>query len=149
MSRMTRKMGNLCFVLLFLLVMGVPAALAARGVVQANVGREGETFEVKKVLSRGQTTLVDFYSPACPPCQRLAPVLEKLAKKRRDIKVVKLNINRPQAAGIDWGSPLAQQYDIKAVPFLMIFDRSGKLIAQGKTANEIVEKWIQEAGVKR
>ena len=143
------KIGKVCLILLFLGIMGVPAALAARGAVEANAGRAGETFDLKKVLSRNQMTLVDFYSPACPPCQRLAPVLESLAKKRRDLKIVKLNINRPQAAGIDWGSPLAQQYQIKAVPFLMIFDRAGRLMAQGKPAQEMVEKWIREVGVRR
>lgn len=34
--------------------------------------------------------LVDVWSETCPPCKRMIPILEEIAKERKDIKVAKL-----------------------------------------------------------
>ena len=73
--------------------------------------------------------------------------MAKLAAKRPDLAIRKVNINRPQANGIDWQSPLAQQYQIRQVPFFMIFDAQGQLVAQGRDASETVQRWLKEAGL--
>jgi thiol-disulfide isomerase/thioredoxin len=115
--------------------------------LDANPNNPGQTLDVKSLLVKGKTTLVDFYSPFCPPCVRLAPLMAKLAKKRPDLAIKKVNINRPGINGIDWRSPLAQQYQIRQVPFFMIFDPQGKPVAQGREAVETVGGWLQEAGI--
>ena len=102
---------------------------------------------MKSLLVKGKTTLIDFYSPFCPPCVQLAPVMDQLAAKRPDLAIQKVNINRPEVKGIDWRSPLAQQYQIRQVPYFMIFDPQGKLVAQGRDAIEPVESWLREAGL--
>jgi len=61
--------------------------------------------------------------------------------------VVKLNIDRPGTKGIDWKSPLAQQYKIKAIPYLVIFDKNGKEIANGQRALNLFVKWLKQAGL--
>jgi thiol-disulfide isomerase/thioredoxin len=121
-------------------------SLAGKGVIEANQGQEGECFDIKSLPASGKFTLIDFFSPYCPPCVHLAPILENLAQKRPDLKIVKLNINRPQVKGIDWKSPLAQQYNIKSVPYFMVFDQHKKLVAQGKEAFQILARWVKEAG---
>ena len=78
---------------------------------------------------------------------RLAPIMAKLAAKRPDLAVKKVNINRPEVKGIDWHSPLAQQYQIRQVPYFMIFSPQGKLVAQGRDAAGTVQGWLQEAGL--
>ena len=50
--------------------------------------------------------LADFYSDSCIPCKRLSPVLAEL-------KVAKININ--------FDLPLAEQYEVQAVPTLIFF----------------------------
>ena len=98
-------------------------------------------------MVKGKTTLIDFHSPFCPPCVQLAPIMAKLAAKRPDLAIKKVNINRPEVNGIDWHSPLAQQYQIRQVPYFMIFSPQGQLVAQGREAVETVQGWLKEAGL--
>ena len=73
--------------------------------------------------------------------------MAKLAAKRPDLAIKKVNINRPEVKGIDWHSPLAQQYQIRQVPYFMIFSPQGKLVAQGRDAVGTVQGWLKEAGL--
>lgn len=58
--------------------------------------------------------LVDFWSPTCPPCRKLGPVIEKLADQYRDQAVVaKVNVNDLPA--------LAQRYGISSIPAVILF----------------------------
>ena len=116
-------------------------------VLTGNPGRGGERLEVKSLLSKDRITVFDFYSPYCRPCLRLAPVLEKLAARLPEVAFVKLNINRPQVRGIDWRSPLARQYKLKSVPFFMIFNSRGKLVAAGPEAQKMIQEWLQKTGL--
>jgi thioredoxin 1 len=123
------------------------SALAAGRVMEGNRGQEGESLDLSKVVSRGKFTLVDFWSPYCGPCLKMAPYMERLAARRSDLTVVKLNINRTGVQGIDWKSPLARQYNIKSVPFLVIFDKQGRKIAEGQKALNMFIDWAKQAGV--
>ena len=119
----------------------------AGAIAEVNPGNTGQTLNVKSLLVKGKTTLIDFYSPFCPPCVQMAPLMEQLAEKRPDLAIKKANINRPGVNGIDWRSPLAQQYQIRQVPFFMIFNPQGQPVAQGREAVETVGRWLQEAGL--
>ncbi len=139
--------SGIVVVMILILCLTAGSVLAAGRVMEGNRGQEGESFDLSKVVSRGKFTLVDFWSPYCGPCLRMAPYMESLAARRSDLKVVKLNINRTGVQGIDWKSPLAQQYNIKSVPFLVIFDKQGKKIAEGQRALNIFIDWAKKAGV--
>ncbi|MBU4231230.1 MAG: thioredoxin family protein [Desulfobacterales bacterium] len=151
-----KAMSRACKSLAFSPVLAALLALAlispgawAGSVTDANTGNPGQTLEINSLLAKGKTTLIDFYSPFCPPCVRLAPLLAKLAKKRPDLAIKKVNINRPGVNGIDWRSPLAQQYQVRQVPFFMIFNPQGQPVAQGREAIETVGGWLQEAGLMK
>jgi thioredoxin-related protein len=73
--------------------------------------------------------------------------MAKLAKKRPDLAIKKVDINRKGVNGIDWRTPLAQQYQIRQVPYFMIFDPQGQPVAQGRGAFEKIGGWLQEAGL--
>jgi thiol-disulfide isomerase/thioredoxin len=118
-------------------------------IADANAGHAGQALNVKSLLVKGKTTVIDFYSPYCPPCMRLAPIMARLAEKRPDLALVKVNINRMEFVGIDWSSPLAQQYQIRQVPYFMIFSPQGQLLSQGKDAVGTVQRWLQEAGLMK
>jgi len=123
-------------------------SMAAAGpVVDGNQGREGQALEIKSLLARGKYTLVDFWSPYCEPCLKIAPIMKKLAATRADLQVVKLNINRPGTTGIDWKSPLAQQYNLRSIPHLVIFDKKGKQMAAGRPAFDLFVEWAKQAGL--
>lgn len=114
---------------------------------EANAGMGGERLDIKPLVVKGQTTIVDFHSPYCPPCVKLAPLLAQLTQKRADINVRKVNINRPEVQGIDWNSPLAQQYSLRSVPYFVIFDGKGKLVAEGQEATRRIVDWLKEARI--
>lgn len=125
----------------------VADSLAGGMVVEGNRGRDGETLDLKTLITRGKITLVDFWSPYCEPCLKMAPIMEKLAEKRPDLRVVKLNINRSGVQGIDWKSPLAQQYNIRSIPHLVIFGKDGKQIADGHNAFKLFLDWARQEGL--
>ncbi len=128
-------------------LLGVGAYPAAAQVQEGNSGRGGETLAIQSLLSRDRTTAIDFYSPYCYPCVKMAPLLEKLAARMPEVQFIRLNINRPAVRGIDWQSPLVQQYHIRSVPYFMIFDPRGKLVAEGPAAHRLIKGWLQKAGL--
>ena len=149
MSRVGKSL-TLSPLLAALLALALISSGAGAGTLaDANSGNPGQTLEINSLLVKGKTTVIDFYSPFCPPCVRLAPLMADLAKKRPDLAIKKVNINRPGVNGIDWRSPLAQQYQIRQVPYFMIFNPQGQRVAQGREAVETVERWLREAGLMK
>ena len=73
---------------------------------------EGERFD-QEVLKSDRPVLVDFWAAWCGPCQRQAPVLEELSRRRGDVKVVKVDVDRNQ--------DLAAAYGIQSIPTLLLF----------------------------
>ena len=72
-----------------------------------------ETF-VSEVLQADTPVLVDFWAEWCPPCVRIAPVLEEIAKEMGDkVKIVKLDI--------DANPHTARDYHVLSVPTLTVF----------------------------
>lgn len=72
-----------------------------------------KTFE-EEVLKADLPVLVDFWGPGCPPCVRLAPILEKIATDMAGkVKIVKVNVAQEYAT--------AARYGITMVPTLLFF----------------------------
>lgn len=66
-----------------------------------------------EVLNSDAPVLVDFNAEWCGPCRMLAPVLEELASKRNDLKIVSINIDEEE--------DLAEKYDVLSIPCLVLF----------------------------
>jgi thiol-disulfide isomerase/thioredoxin len=103
----------------------------------------GAEVNLADYLVPGKTTIFDFTSKYCPPCQAISPKLDELHKKRDDIAVVKIDINREDTKKIDWQSPVAQQYKLHSIPHFKIYSPEGKLVAEDKKASEIVYGWVK------
>ncbi len=68
----------------------------------------------KEVIETGGLFLVDFWSPGCPPCEMIAPVIEEIGEEFEErVKVGKVNIRE--------NPRLAEKYKIMGVPTLIIF----------------------------
>ncbi|MCD6361329.1 MAG: thioredoxin family protein [Armatimonadetes bacterium] len=104
----------------------------------------GERINLEEHLTEGMTTIVDFYSEYCPPCVAVAPVIENLVTSRSDLALVKVDINRPGHQGIDWTSPVSQQFNLRSIPYFRIYDADGQLMAEGQQAASILMRWVQE-----
>ena len=76
----------------------------------------------EKLIASDRPTLVDMFATWCGPCKMMHPVLEEVKQAIGDkATIIKVDVDENQA--------LAQQYQVRAVPTLMIF-KSGALVWQ-------------------
>jgi thioredoxin 1 len=87
-----------------------------------------------KVLSASGTVLVDFWAEWCGPCKMIAPLLDQIA----DAHVGKVTIGK---VDVDKNPDLASQYNIRAIPTLIIF-QGGQVKEQivGMTSRAALEQ---------
>ena len=70
------------------------------------------TFQTE-VLDSEAPVIVDFWAEWCGPCHAVAPVLDRIASERPELRVVKVNIDEEQE--------LAQRYGIVSIPTIVLF----------------------------
>lgn len=70
-----------------------------------------------EVISNPETTLVDFYTDWCGPCQMLSPIIEEIANDKANYNIGKVNVDKNQN--------LAAKYNVMSIPTLIIF-KNGK-----------------------
>ncbi len=102
-------------------------------IVHVNDSAEFEKIVLKSKLP----VLVDFTGEWCGPCMALAPHLAELAiEKEGELVVVKIDI--------DNNEDLANQYNIEAVPTLLLFN-AGKLVKkmEGFEGKAKLKKWLE------
>ena len=74
-----------------------------------------------EVLHSDKPVLLDFWAPWCGPCRMVAPVIDKLAEERLDVKFGKVNVDEePQ---------LAAKFGVVSIPTLVVMD-GGAIVAQ-------------------
>ncbi len=76
-----------------------------------------ETFS--KILNSEMPVLVDFHAEWCGPCKTMAPELKKFADTHKEIRVLKVDIDKNRAT--------AEQFNIQGVPTLILF-KKGKIL---------------------
>ncbi|MEE4608291.1 MAG: thioredoxin domain-containing protein [Desulfobacteraceae bacterium] len=74
-----------------------------------------------EVIHSPLPTLVFFWAPWCPTCLKTAPIIDRLAGEARGrLRVAKINVDKAQR--------VSDRYDIRAVPYIYVFD-NGQAVA--------------------
>lgn len=81
----------------------------------------GNLVDLKDIIVPGRITIVDFYADWCEPCKKMSPYLEHIAKNDPDVFLRKIDI-------VQWGTPVTNQYGIRSIPDVRVFDRSGRMV---------------------
>ena len=120
-----------------------PAAkdAAVKPAKPAHVSR-GQPVKLTDYLVPGKTVVFDFFSEYCGPCVQVAPALEQLHQTKPNVVVVKVDINRPGVKGIDWKSPVAQQYGLHSIPHFKVYGPDGKLKAEDSPTSDKARQMV-------
>jgi thioredoxin len=84
-----------------------------------------ETFS--KILNDEKPVLVDFHAEWCGPCKMMAPELKRFAESHKDVRVLKVDIDKNRAT--------AEQFNIQGVPTLILFKKGKVLWRQSGAMN--------------
>jgi thiol-disulfide isomerase/thioredoxin len=114
---------------------------------------------------RGSVVLVNFWATWCPPCRKEMPDLEKLYQRFKTQGLTILAISDEDAAEVkpyiaqrkygylillDPGRIVNERFRIRGIPKSLVYDRTGKLVAQSadmRTMGQFMEM-LAQAGLK-
>lgn len=72
-----------------------------------------------EVLNENGVVVVDFFANWCGPCNMLAPILEEVQEEMKNIKIVKVDIDK--------NPNVSQEYRVKNIPTIKIFKNGEEL----------------------
>jgi thiol-disulfide isomerase/thioredoxin len=98
----------------------------------------GHDFNFQSYFTPERVSIVYFYADWCPACRSLNPAMDAINAGIPDIQVLFMNIG-------DWNTPVTRLYNVSSVPYLMIYDKDGSLVAEGRNA----KTWLQQAIAQR
>jgi len=93
--------------------------------------------EFNEIVNNGhRLVVVDFFAEWCMPCLMMAPIIDDLAERMKDVKFVKINV--------DENNEISQKYEVRSIP-TMIFFMGGKEVDKvvGGMDQEALEEKIQ------
>lgn len=90
------------------------------------VNLTAENFD--ETIQDNDCVIVDFWAKWCGPCLAFAPVFESLSEKHPQVVFAKVDIEKE--------TTLADDFQIRSIPFLMIFRREFAVFAESGTQTQ-------------
>ena len=88
----------------------------------------------KDIINSDQPVLIDFSAEWCQPCRMMPPILKEVKESLGDkIRILKIDVDKNQA--------IAQKYQIRSIPTLMIFKKGQAVFNQSGVvpANQLTD----------
>ncbi len=86
-----------------------------------------ESFD--SIINGSQPVLVDFHATWCGPCHTQAPILKEVsADMKGKARIIKIDVDKNQ--------PLAQKYQVRSIPTLILFKNGASVWRQAGVATK-------------
>ncbi|MDE1763449.1 MAG: thioredoxin [Thaumarchaeota archaeon] len=72
-----------------------------------------------KGIAGNTPVIVDFWATWCGPCQFMLPIFERMAKKYKNVRFARVNVDEAQG--------ISQRYQVYAIPTFLVF-KEGQLV---------------------
>jgi len=108
---------------------------------------------------RGKYVLIDFWASWCRPCREESPNMVKLYKdfKRKGFEIYGVSLDEDKEAWLTaikkdklewtqvsdlkgWASEAGKTYNVEGIPFTVLLDKEGKVVAKGLRGDELRAK---------
>ena len=109
-----------------------------------------ETADAYSLAEYGMFTVVEFYTEVCSACKEFKRYYDMFLPLRPDVAVRRIKL--PNNWTIETASA-KYNLDIRATPHILIFDKTGTLMAEdegmGRDASKLLFKWMAETVNKK
>lgn len=126
---------------------------------------EGNDVSAYSVIKANKLTIVDFWASWCPPCVAEIPNIKKIYDEYNSKGLGILGVSLDKDADAwkgaikkfdmtwshvsdlkGWENAAARQFNVQSIPFMMIIDSEGKIVAQdvrGDALKKVVEDYFK------
>lgn len=123
----------------------------------SGVTAEGAHFSLRNAVENSKLVLLDFWASWCIPCMRMMPEVAALNEKYREkgLTIVGISSDSEESswrkaisrAGMTWlqlrEDRIGAIYGIRTIPYTILIDREGKIVARALQGKELEETIIQ------